>query len=717
MLFFSDNINNKDNAGGQPDVAFRFHEGYYYRMKFAFEENASASGTTGVYFEQPCDGELVFTIKVVPEYQKWTGAATDKDGNSPVLNWNNDSNWSRVSSNDLYRVADETDSYTTDGDNSNTFSYAPLDFTKVIIPAGSTYPYLFETTTTPVTEEDDNETFDWANKPSENTVAGEATDDIQYDMASRENNRGGIGCRPWYAHTCDQIHFRPNSEILNQQYLTYDRAWVDMEVASGRWYTLSSPLKAVVAGDMYLPSSGARQETELFSEITFDESLNDRFEPAVYQRAWNKASAMVYEINGSSRNVAVKTTWSNVYNDVNERYGEGTGFSIKTDVGKVVGMDNGADVLFRLPKDDQSYFYYDEEGRKKGNETTIDRSDSYKLNDTEGYVEVSASVKGKYFLVGNPFMSHIDMEKYLEANNDVIQPKYWVMTSDGQAASIMDSDKGFVGPLENASTLPPLQGFFVETIEPAQSVSLRYDADMITGYGHVTDGDGKWLRTPGLGLGGAGSRACGEDGVMRITAMRGGMAVTQAVINISPDAADGYDASEDVPMLVDPNQERLARVYTVAGNVASIVNTLPGITMTELGLMADEDETVRLRFDGTSCVDGAMLYDASTGEYTDLYDGMEYEVKGPSDGRLFITTGIEDAMSGGLTVGVSGREVYVTAPDVCRNLTLNVYDVPGRLIVSMSENSDRVSATLGKGMFVVEACGDGETVRKKIVVL
>ena len=112
----------KDGQDNQFEIVFysdqfRFHEGYYYSLKFGFEEVVRTVETV------PCSGELVFTIKVVPKYQKWTGGEN--------TNWNNDANWARVSSGELYRTGDVSqDSYVTDGDNALSTSYAPLEFTQ-----------------------------------------------------------------------------------------------------------------------------------------------------------------------------------------------------------------------------------------------------------------------------------------------------------------------------------------------------------------------------------------------------------------------------------------------------------------------------------------------------------------------------------------------------------------------------------------------------------
>lgn len=301
---------------------FIFREGYYYRLKFSFEESYQGIDASDLIdAETPCDGETVFTIKVVPEYQMWTG----KEG----VNWNNDENWRRVESKEILRTYKgeellQNDNFVTDGANGNKSSYAPLDFTKAVIPACATYPQLASrvhdrdsqtgTGSISVANGKDNNltVYVWDNtNPCAVSESGmisatesdhtPATDLIQYDMASVEyDNDNNVYCRPWYANACKEIHFNTNAQILNQHFLDYRKAWVDMEMKPGRWYLSSVPLQAVVAGDMYLPSVGTsvpgRQNTELFTNIEFSENLNNRFAPAVYQRGWDKGSAIVYEL-------------------------------------------------------------------------------------------------------------------------------------------------------------------------------------------------------------------------------------------------------------------------------------------------------------------------------------------------------------------------------------------------------------------------------------
>ncbi|HRL15797.1 MAG TPA: hypothetical protein PK780_05380, partial [Prevotella sp.] len=74
------------------DAVENFHEGYYYVLRFVYEKRAASAGTTN------CPGESYLKVKIVPEFITWTPTA---DGGMNA-NWNNDDNWHRSSSTELY---------------------------------------------------------------------------------------------------------------------------------------------------------------------------------------------------------------------------------------------------------------------------------------------------------------------------------------------------------------------------------------------------------------------------------------------------------------------------------------------------------------------------------------------------------------------------------------------------------------------------------------
>ncbi len=706
------------------DESFRFKEGHTYRLRFSFRENGVSSLPTGDDGEGPvrhCHGQHVLTLKVVPEYQMWVGA----DGSS---NWSDDANWRRVSTEELLHVDAEGDSdyndfVTNRGELTSTEnSFVPMDFTKVIVPAGVTVPMLYDSPKKAVTA---GKIYMWPEILDAPAGIGEATADIQYDMASEpELNSRNIGCRPWYTNTCDHIHLHSNAEITGQHLLGHNRAWVDFEIEPSVWYTLSSPLTGVVAGDMYLPTVGARQKTELFKPIVFDTSLNDRFAPAVYQRSWNTATATVYELGGDAdgRNVAVRTTWSNVYNDVKTDYGvPGEGFSIKADVSKALpDNDEPIDhVMFRLPKDDTKYIYFDHNSGQTGHETAISRVASKLHAGVNGDVSVTVSGvdNSRYFLVGNPFMAHLDMVKFLQDNASVINGKYWILNSEGQGAAILSGDEfSDAGTLSEPELLAPMQGFFVEAKNAAKSLTLSFKAANTVGVEH-DPANGNFLRTPALRVAGQETRSAYSP-VMRISAITDGAGMSQAVVSLDKSARSEYDETEDMALLLDSHQGNLCRVYTVAGNMAATVNTLPELVSTELGVSAPAGVRAVLHFDGVESIGEAVLYDAVENVSLPITEGMEYTVEGNVSGRLYIKGIAEEVLaSDAIRLGVSGGDVTVMAPDNGLGLSVTVYDSLGRIVMSRQTDGNSIAFSLEQGVYVVDARNGGvEPFTRKIMV-
>lgn len=728
------------------DLTFR--EGYYYRFVMGYEEgyaplavvDEGTAAADGVV-ETACAGEDVFTIKVVPEYMMWTGVA----GN---LNWNNDLNWRRVTSEELYRGQSDKDEYTSNGFNSNEKSYAPAPFTKVIIPdAAATVrkyknekgeevvlkdaenndmkteaPYLFNVANSTKKVTIGEETFNsvWTAKPDNSAErVGNATTDIIYDMTSKDLENKDVYCQFWQGNVCDQINFAPNSGIYNQQHLIYNKAWVEMELAPARWYTLSSPLQGVVAGDMYMPTklgenTYARQETERFKDITFqgpdvEDGAYHRTQPAVYQRSWNKAQADVYNLGGSKYTAAINAAWSHVFNDVTEKYTGGGGYSIKVDVSRIKDFPAEGKTMMRLPKADTEYKYYNGDGSDGGNNglsqnVERERANPGKLNDVAQTVEVTAATAGKYFLVGNPFMTHLKMDKFLEANKVIINDKFWIQEADKQETAVMADGTFYSTEGEKAITeLAPLQGFFVEAKNETPSLTLNFTADMMSQDGFNKE---EVIKT----------RAANEDkeeNVLRISALQGDSIMSQALLRVDGKADKAYSEKEDAVLFIDRTMNTVPMVYTVAGEMATAINSLPDMDGTEVGVMSNNpDEELTLRFTGTDCAEGYELYDLNKGTVTPITEGMTVKVKGSASG-LVITSGNKDMLDKGIRFNLEGNTLTVTTTRDA--LKVNMYDAAGRHIDTASGETE-VRLQLQRGIMVVEATDSEEHVSRKFVV-
>ena len=623
-----------------------FHEGYYYELRFVFEQGASA-GTTN------CPGESYLKLKIVPEFITWTPTA---DGGMNA-NWNNDVNWHRSSSTELY------DKYYTDyqtyGSSTSAAasaskieiptqnSYVPMKFTKVTIGnlKGLPFPDL------------GNVVYRKTNKIATKLTNGkgnEATKYIQYDImafwneadANKGLEAGNLKCEKFYGNTCHQIYFKPQGELRDQCYLVYDKAWVEKELEPNKWYTMASPLQYIYAGDMYVPAKDGRQETKAFTDITFDTNVYSRSKYPVYQRAWMKSdvkeitpdgklNAYHYPSVATPENVDMNLGyWSHVYNRVDESYAaDGTfgGFSIKA--GNALLPKRPTDgttlpkALLRLPKADTSYQYFDYDGSTTsgGKSVTVGKNNGHGKflvaysNEEKTFAEKTQALgtdnASGFYLVANPYTCSISMAKFFEANTGLQKAIWMVENGEVKAISNAELDK------QNYA-IQPTQSFFVkkkggETVENVRFTSAMYVDRTIT---------------PGLLM--------ASDYVKSIEATTENSSgqISKARIALRPEASADYDDQEDVDLLYDQNLKDVPQVYTVAGNEAVAVNAVPELSWIPLGIVSQQAEEVSLTLKGVNKLDAPVyLYDAASASFTEVHEGEAVKVKAGDHGRYFLT--------------------------------------------------------------------------------
>lgn len=441
---------------------FEVREGYSYTLSLPFRESPG---------ENTCDGTILINLKIVPDYEVWTGAADNTD-------WNNDQNWRRadgnlsastdeptaqspLNSNELYRTGDlpttsplkdyvtNTANYRTPLDRILRKGFAPLYCTHILIKSNEwgNAPVLYDA----LDAESGNANLTASPFPN---LRDTSTPILKFDMQARhyelwkdtygtlpnyngttegpyKGRTGDLIAEMYQINSCDEIAFQPGAELLNAHLLNYNNAWVEYELNNNRWYLLGSPLQGTISGEWYAPSGTAQQKTTYYENVTFGAGY-DRYSPAIYQRSWDKAKAVLYEVgsaystgdnpndedlgnsntmpgsaqqgqwsgttwdttgadeyldrlgykpmDGKKANVAIKGVWSNTYNDATVDYTKG-GFSVlvKNDL---KGNDtSGGKSIIRLPKEDTMYDYYkfEESGANDGG-TDTNLSDVRTLN-------------------------------------------------------------------------------------------------------------------------------------------------------------------------------------------------------------------------------------------------------------------------------------------------------------------------------------------------
>ena len=696
-----------DASSASKNVQLR--EGYWYEGVLIFRENGS-KGTTVL-----CSGEVYIRFAVVPEYATWNPTANSRMSAA----WNNDENWRRSAHGELYKGADEYTDYTSGG-------YVPMKFTKVTIPdlSGLYFPSLgyiaYQKSTGIATR-------------LSNAKGDAATANIQYDMlakwdADAESHGldadGNLACEPFYGNTCDQIYFKPRAELLNQCYLIYNKAWVEKEMKPNTWYALTSPLQDTYAGDIYVPAASGRQETEAFEPITFLAPVNNRVTSPVYQRSWDDTSAEEVTLGGtyqaydySGTNItfenqslnALSAHWSHVYNKVDRKYLPLEGVAIKMGDKYTVGASGSAsgnasgsesEVLLRLPKADTQYAYVSASQQQSSLSVNVDKKNAYRLvvnADAQenalgkmSYKLVKLPDGNNYHLVGNPYMATLSMYKFLKANPSLLSSFY--VYEDGALKLYNKLDMATTTyESKNDVKISPMQSFFVRLKDGQSASQLNFTSAMTVDrevFGGVKTASDE-----------------GQDQVsLTLTAASTSGYSSRSKVVLDANASEDYDEAEDAQLLYDAQLKEVPVVYTVAGDEAVALNSLPNINWMPLGVVGASSDvesgdagssansaSVLLAIDGISRLSSPLyLYDAATRKYQEIKDGEEVKVQANEHGRYFLTqtrstTGIENAEMGESDVKIYSPARGLIVVSKVGGPLLNkveVYTLDGRLVAS-----------------------------------
>lgn len=704
-LKFTQQLGNASSAS--KDV--QLHEGYWYEGVLIFREDGKM-GTTVL-----CSGETYIRFAVVPEYATWNPTANSRMSAA----WNNDDNWRRSVRSELYKKKNQYTDYQGGG-------YVPMKFTKVTIPnlSGLYFPslgYIAYQKSTGI-----------ATKLS-NAKGDAATTNIQYDMLAKWdaneanhglNADGNLECEPFYGNTCDQIYFKPGGELLNQCYLIYNKAWVEKEMKSNIWYALTSPLQDTYAGDIYVPAASGRQESEAFEPITFSSSANNRVTSPVYQRSWDDASAEEVTLGGrydaydyagtgitfEKQNLnALSAHWSHVYNKVDRKYQPLEGVAIRMGDKYTVGASGSAsggasgsesEVLLRLPKADTQYTYVSASQQQNSLSASVDKSNAYRLvvnADAQenalgkmSYSLVHLQDGNNYYLVGNPYMATLSMYKFLKANPSLSSSFY---VYEGGVLKLYNQLDMSTTTYEskNDVKISPMQSFFVRLKEGQSADQFNFTSAMTVDrevFGGVKSASDE-----------------GQDQVsLTLTAASASGYSSRSKVVLDANASEDYDEAEDAQLLYDAQLKEVPVVYTVAGDEAVALNSLPNINWMPLGVVgassgvesgdagsSANSASVLLAIDGVSRLSSPLyLYDAATRKYQEIKDGEEVKVQANEHGRYFLTqtrstTGIENAEMGESDVKIySPARGLIVVSKVSAPLLnkVEVYTLDGRLVAS-----------------------------------
>lgn len=227
------------------------------------------------------------------------------------------------------------------------------------------------------------------------------------------------------------------------------------------------------------PETSGSETNAYFTDINFDG--HSRINPAVYQRSWGGTANLITEGGNNTTNgqsVAFDNGWSALYNDMNVAYNPGSGFSLKV-------MGDKENYTFRFPKADTGYSYYNKDGSSAGVNSSFTREKSKKLavsEWTESALTITPVAGGEYYMVGNPFMAHLDMHQFFEANSE-LEKKYWILSNQRAITSGEERQEWVATAVTDGSAVPtiaPMQAFFVKKANGGTVSSITLKTAMQT---------------------------------------------------------------------------------------------------------------------------------------------------------------------------------------------------------------------------------------------
>lgn len=522
-------------------------------------------------------------------------------------------------------------------------------------------------------------------------------------------------------YCCKDIFFEPRTAVENITSLNYRKAWVEMELKPNMYYNLSAPLKQMYTGDMFVPTGAY---PACFETLTEQNCAENRFNPSIYQRLWATAAPGKIALKDGNGGITLgdntlgvlETKWSRHFNAVAKEYAAGEAFSLWVDNGTLP-----ADRTFRirLPKTHNLYHYYndydhEEMGKEQvekdplqiyrfvyetGAEGNLKAKYKYKsegkevseermvfVGQDQYQITLKSDVPTNTFMLGNPFMSHLDLEKFLAVNTNVASVSMQLAKSEQTVAMVAGTTLSTGG----TQTVAPMQSFYLTTnTEPSTSATILLTKEMINNKGTSEDkGEGKM---PGLRV--------------RVESLTNGS--QSAALLLTHEAVAAADInSAAAPTIMDGEAKADVKVFGI--NSGNGFDIMPLADITPLGIYLSKSDSISIKVESENGADANeyVLHDNLTN--TDYAVGNSLTVAGAetSLGRFVIKkanaigTSV-DHVHGDMSIMQEGQYVVVRSAD--NNLSgVEIVDTNGILVSKAhGEATNQLRTRIAHGIQVV----------------
>lgn len=519
------------------------------------------------------------------------------------------------------------------------------------------------------------------------------------------------GTAPADFNSCQGIHFEFGSEMLGTQHLNYSKAWTDLELSFGRYYLLSSPLQETYTGDFFIPKEKyGNQNNPYFTKLDETTAPESRKEPTAYHRLWATSAPVVLPNNditgetdaqnGSGHVVRIETTkWTPPFNAMKYQYQMGEGFSFKAEKKEI----SATKARFRFPKEHTRYYYYNKDNLQTDMYETLGRQHTGRLF-TDGlknwplklHYTAPENETSTVFLVGNPFMAHINIQEFLKENATITSVKVY----DGNAAnSMIESDgKLLTNGTDEWTSIAPMQSFFVTVKDAAKTVDISFTEAMLE-----TQTQGKQpLRI----------RPYRKEEVPTVVVQAQTDSIcSHAKVVFQAEASEAYEAQEDAALLLDEDVKPKVAVYTLAGNQATDIQQCPDADVILLGMTLQEPAPLTVSLQQTAGKTWS-LYDAWTNTVyaCDSVNTVHFNSMDTNVGRFALVRSdrmdvLQAAKQEVLLQRTATNRVSVQAPLSTTLLRCEVFTMEGARVSQWVGNAPRLdNLKIARGCNLIRVC-------------
>lgn len=268
-------------------------------------------------------------------------------------------------------------------------------------------------------------------------------------------------------YICKGIHFEPGAEVVHSEYLTYEKAWVEVKVLAKQQNMVSIPLYDTYSGDLFIAGTENIENVDSHDRFTTLVGEVRRSAPRTTSRIWT----------GSK--------WENTDQIITQLT---SGFSMAS----VVTGSSFADTthfVYRFGKEDTEYNYYDLSGNftdKIGYTPRTENTGHLLCATTEMFsTNIVNKTAGHIFVVGNPFPCHLNVAKFIAGNTGL---KNFVKVYEGDSRNPSVLYNEYLTTLSASDTTKQVgstEAFFVETEVDKTNLTVFFTPDMME-HGYYT---------------------------------------------------------------------------------------------------------------------------------------------------------------------------------------------------------------------------------------